>query len=278
LELPELIGGDGREDVTIRIGTLKSLREEVLSKGVFFRYLEKEAFLFRKGLGSILIRDGHEIIVDLSSATNEMAARPLILNAGMAILLHQRGLLALHASAVSVSGGAIIFLGMPGAGKSTTAAAFYQHGNAVLSDEVVAIHAGEGVPLVYASCPLLRLMPEVISSLGGNYTILPKVHPAEDKRIQMAERNFSPGPHPLRRIYILEQGSMIEIRPINIQEAIVELIRHSYAASLLKTSGASSHLNQCSKLIEQVPIKRLKKKNDLRLLPEIVQMIEADLV
>lgn len=273
-----MMRGDGPEDVTIRIGELKSLREEVLSKGVFFRYLEKEAFLFRKGLGSILVRDGHEIIVDLSSATDEMAARPLILNAAMAILLHQRGLLALHASAVSVSGGAIIFLGMPGAGKSTTAAAFYQQGHAVLSDEVVAIHAGDSVPQVYASCPLLRLMPEVISSLGGNYRTLPKVHPEEDKRIQMAERNFSAGPHPLRRIYILEQGSVIEICPTSTQEAIVELIRHSYAASLLKTSGARSHLIQCGKLIERVPIKRLRKNNDLRLLPKLVQMIEEDLV
>lgn len=278
MELPELLSGDGPEDVTIRIGELKSLREEVLSKGVLFHYLEKEAFLFRKGMGSILVRDGHEIIVDLSSAPNEMAARPLILNAGMAILLHQRGLLALHASAVSVSGGAVIFLGMPGAGKSTTAAALHQNGHAVLSDEVVAIYAGEGVPLVYASCPLLRLMPEVILSLGGDWTTLPKVHPAEDKRIQMAERDFSPGPHPLRRIYILEQGSVIEICPTSTQEAIVELIRHSYAAGLLKTSGAPSHLIQCSKLIEQVPIKRLRKNNDLRLLPKIVQMIEEDLV
>ena len=46
----------------------------------------------------------------------------------MGIVLYQRNLLVLHASAVNIAGGAVVFLGVSGEGKSSTAATFVTHG------------------------------------------------------------------------------------------------------------------------------------------------------
>lgn len=262
----------------IHTGNLEAIRKAVEQNSSSSRYLETEAFIFRKGLGSILVREGREIIVDILSSASEELIRPLILNAGIGIILHQRGMLPLHASAVSVAGDAIVFLGTPGAGKSTTAAALYHKGHQLLSDEVVAIRIQEDKAWVFAACPILRLMPDAVQSFGDDYKSLPKVHPAEEKRIQKAQRDFSPGQYPLRRIYIMGQDSENKIKPMEPQDAFVELIRHSYTVNLLKTSGASTHLIQCAKLIEDVPVKRLNRSRDLTQLPQVVQMIEEDLM
>lgn len=272
------MGEGSDEDVVIHLGDLDAIRKAVEQNGASSRYLEREAFIFRKGIGSILVRDGREIVVDILSAASEDFIHPLILNAGIGIILHQRGMLPLHASAVSVAGEAIVFLGTPGSGKSTTAAALYHKGYQLLSDEVVAIRMEDDKAWVFAACPILRLMPDAVQSFGDDYKSLPKVHPADEKRIQKARRDFSPGPYPLRRIYIMGQDPENKICPIEPQEAFVELIRHSYTVGLLKTSGASTHLIQCAKLIEDVPVKRLNRSGDLTQLPQIVKMIEEDLI
>jgi len=55
------------------------------------------------------------------------------------LLLRLRGVTCLHASAVSIDDGCVLFVGAEGAGKSTTAAAFAQLGFGVMSDDVAAL-------------------------------------------------------------------------------------------------------------------------------------------
>ena len=69
-----------------------------------------------------------------------------------------------------------------------------------------------------------------------------------------------PAPLLLRRIYVLAEGQANEIEPLRPQEALVELVRHSYVARLLEATGtASSHFLQCASLANRVPICRLKR-------------------
>ena len=56
----------------------------------------------------------------------------------MGFVLRLRGQIPLHASAVDIGGSAILLMGPPGAGKSTTAACFAQLGNPLLSDDIEA--------------------------------------------------------------------------------------------------------------------------------------------
>ena len=70
-------------------------------------------------MGDIWIRFGREIIIDAKEDSEPALLRLCILGPGFAVLLHQRNYLILHASAVSVEGEAVIFLGNSGDGKST---------------------------------------------------------------------------------------------------------------------------------------------------------------
>jgi len=277
LSLPELPLVEGAPDVEIVYGRVDPLQGEVKAEGARFRAGERETSLFQEDLGSVLVRDGREIVVDPAPNSDDLLLRSFILDSAMAVLLHQRGLLVMHGSSAALDGGAVIFLGRPGAGKSTTAAALYRRGYAVIGDEVVAIRVDEGGPDVFPSFPRIKLSPQTARSMGTDYESLPRVHPKDEKLSFLVRKGFPDQPLPLRRIYVLEVGGRLLIEAMGPQEAFVEMVRNCYTAALLKASGATDHLHQCGRIIDQVPIRRLTRTADLDGLTPLTRAVEEDL-
>ena len=111
-----------------------------------------------------------------------------ILGPVLGLLLRLRGVTCLHASAVTIGGSAIAFVGSAGAGKSTTAAAFARRGHSVMSDDIVALSEVDGVIRVMPAYPYLSLWPESVAMLYGSPEALPRFTANWDKRFP-CERN-----------------------------------------------------------------------------------------
>ena len=77
---------------------------------------------------------GEEVIVQIGYV--EPPLRTFLLGPALAVLLHQRGRLVLHAGAVAVNGRVAAFLGGPSWGKSTTTAALDRRGHGIMADDV----------------------------------------------------------------------------------------------------------------------------------------------
>jgi hypothetical protein len=183
----------------------------------------------------------------------------------------------LHASAVALDGGAVAFLGGPGWGKSTLAAALYARGHGILADDVTAVDADAGSPMVFPGFPQLKLWPEAAAALGDAPETLPRIHPMLEKRARPAGRGFPEAPLPLRRIHVLARGPAHEIEPLRPQEALLELVRHSYCARLLQALDARRHFLHCARLANCVPVCRLKGERSLSALPDLAHLVEEDL-
>src|SRR5262249_61728973 len=113
-------------------------------------------------------------------------------------LLRLRGVTCLHASAIAVDGRAIALIGPPGAGKSTTAAAFTQQGYPALSEDVVALCDLGDSFLVPPGYPLILFVPGSVQALFGSKDALPPLTPNWDKRyLDLTPNCFSLLPHPL---------------------------------------------------------------------------------
>lgn len=85
------------------------------------------------------------------------------------LILYQRGLFLLHASAVKVGDEAWCFTGEPGAGKSTTAAAFIKAGGILLSDDLTAIaFDADGLAFVVPAYPQLKMWGKTVAGLNYN--------------------------------------------------------------------------------------------------------------
>ena len=272
MPLPELTEAVETADALIQYGSLSVFLEEnrTWKQG-------KDIYLFWPSLGAFRVRAGKEITIDPASGVDEAELRPAILGICMAVLLHQRGLLVLHASASVVEGRAIAFLGDKGWGKSTTNAALHKRGHAFLTDDILAINL-QPSPVAYPAFPQMKLWPSAVSALGDEPMALPKLLPQMEKRQLLFKENLCQQAVPLQSVYLLGKGAELSISPLPPQEILSHLFRHSYSGRCgkdLLQRGESAHFLQCMTLAKQVPFYRLQRPSNLGELGAIAQAVET---
>lgn len=277
--LPELMRAEAAADVTVRRGPVD--RPPGVGEGPdsSFWAAEDEIRLFSEKLGAFRIQGGKEIVVDPAPGADEMTLRFVLFGSVLALLLHQRQCLVLHANTVAVQGSAIAFLGNSGQGKSTMSATLYTAGHSFVADDVTAVHLGANGPIVYPSFPHTKLCPDTVAFLGDAVEALPRLQAWSDKCLRPAARGFSLAPVPLRRIYVLTDGPQRQIEPLRPQEAFMELVRHTYptVGQLLQLTGTTvSHFRLCEKFTQGVSICRLKRPRSLEALPALARFVAED--
>jgi hypothetical protein len=276
MPLPELVAGEQAEGrVSIRFGRVDAPPSEIAEKGWgHFSPTPYEDHIFWRGAGSFLVRGGRDVIIDPSQELDERTLRLFILGPILAVLLRQRGHLLLHASAVAVADEAVLFLGGAGWGKSTMAATLHARGHGLVTDDVAVVHTEESCSMLFPGFPQLKLWPETLVTLGDDPGELPKCNPRFEKRVRPASDKFSSAPLPIKRIYVLDKSNSAEISPLRPQEALAELVRHTYGAMGV---GSTSHFLECAHIANTVTVCRLRRQETLSQLPHLAQLVEDDL-
>jgi len=201
----------------------------------------------------------------------------------LGLLLRLRGVICLHASAVSIEGRAIAFVGPPGAGKSTTAAACSKKGHAVLADDIVAMEERDESFYALASHPELRLWPESVKLLYGHAEALQRLNPEWDKRrlwlgdlgVRFEHRTL-----PLGAIYILgdcRPAHAPYVEPLESREALLSLVAETYANKILDRDLRAREFETLRPLVVSVPMHRLFAHSDPPRIQNLCTVIETDL-
>ncbi len=283
LPLPELTPGTGAADVIIRLGKVEGLPPEAKTAYRYIKAAPKGIYLAWDGVGAFLVRAGREIIVEPRPGLKERVLRLFILGTTLAMLLHQRGELAvLHASVVAIDGQAVGFVGAKSAGKSTMAASLHARGHNLLSDDILAVDLSQSRPVALPGFPYFKLWPDSVAALGHVAESLPRLRPELEKRGYHLTDGFSSAPVPLKGIYVLDRGPEAAIEPIHPQQALLELMPHWYGArfgmELLQALGVSTHFLQCAALARDVPIYRFSRPRSLSGLPDVARLLEKQIV
>jgi hypothetical protein len=211
-------------------------------------------------VGRYLISGGREILVDPAPGASERNVRLFLLGSAFGALLHQRGLLPLHANAIEIDGRAFAFCGHSGAGKSTMAAWFHDRGHRILADDVCVIGFDEtGRALAYPGIPRLRLWREALEASGREAGAFARSFDDLDKYDVPTQREAPPRPLPLGAIYLLrkadEAAAPAEVRRLVGVESVETLVSNTYRGAYLKTIGRTGeHLAACLRIARAVPV------------------------
>jgi hypothetical protein len=204
------------------------------------------------------------------------ALRLAILGPSLALVLHQRGLFILHASAIAINGAAVAFMASHGGGKSTMAAVLRARGYTVVSDDVAAVNLDDNT--VVPSFPQLKLWPSVLSTLGMLPEDLPQVHPAVEKRAFRFAEGFPDCSLPLQRLYVLAIGQPTAVEVLRPRQVFEEIMRHWYGVrfgpALFDSLDLREHFLRASRLTRMVPVRRLQRPATLFEDPNLPQAIE----
>lgn len=248
-----------------------------------FRFEPTRGYLSWAAVGTFLIDGGKRIDVDPAPGVDDPLLAFPLLGPVLALALHQRGLLMLHASAIAVGDKSVIFLGDKGAGKSTTAGAMIRAGHRLLTDDVVALDLSEpGRPTVLPGFPQLKLAADAADAIRlERAEVRPQVHPQIDKAQHRLRDGFSAEAVPLSRIYTLARGDRAAVAPLAAIAALPAIIKFSYITRFgrqaLTGDLAATHLRQCAELAGQVGVSRLEVPAGLARIDEAITAIETDL-
>lgn len=202
--------------------------------------------------------------------------------AGFTAALQLKGALTLHASAVAVGGRAVLILGVSGAGKSTTAAAFVSRGHPMVSDDVAVLDPASGSLAVQCGPTRLRIGAGAARAAGWPGE-LPRLfrHPLlGDKRfIELPEGSLCREPPPLAAAYLLQPrggGDGVRIEPVAPAAATGHLLTNLYRGRFLDPARARQAIRHCAAVAKSVPLRTVRAPDDLARLPSLVDAIVED--
>jgi len=258
LDLPELVRApdDQPADVAIRCGALL----DGLATDSGASMAGAAMVLNIPDVARYLISDGREILVEAITGASERNVRLFLLGSAFGALLHQRGLLPLHANAIEVDGRAIGFLGHSGAGKSTIAAWFHDRGHPILADDVCVVTFGEdGRPLAHPGIPRFRLWRDALERRGDDADQYQRSFDGMDKYDVPTSLGPTRDSIALDRLYLLgrskREAVLPAIRRLSGVAAVDALIANTYRGAYLKMmGGAARHAAACIALARAIPI------------------------
>lgn len=279
LPLPDMLPGEGRADVCIWIDRSET-RESLEDSPIQCVSVSPARVHLTWGMvGELLIEDGWQITVMPAQQADDESLRLFVLGAGLGVLLHQRGLLVLHASSVAIQDRAVAFLGAKGWGKSTTATALHREGHPLIADELLVIRFDEtGRGMAIPGSSQIKLWADALIGVGGDPDFAEPVVPGANKYYVSAS-SVAGRDVPISRLYLLDAGENLCVKPVSLSEAFFGIVPHVYVSRFgtpfMQSANAIHTFKQVNALLKVVSVARLLRRPDLGQLNDIARLVET---
>jgi hypothetical protein len=218
-----------------------------------------DAYMIWENQINFRLTDGKTMVVDTAETDLDFLSL-FIVSEPLGILLFQRGDILLHASAVKLpNGNGIVFMGEPGAGKSTTTAAFVKAGCQIISDDLVSLRLINDQPFLLPSFPQIKLWKRSVDGLGYAYNEnLERIVEGTNKYAYYNETGFDESPVLLTKIYVLGADSIGIIGEIHYP---IELLKYFALPEQLAEKGKplKRHFEKSKIIAKQITIEGKKK-------------------
>jgi hypothetical protein len=280
IQLPEMVEFIGNPDVYIAIGDIPKQLEGAVTKGINFETSETEFILKVDNVARYYVANGQNVIVEKFEGVDESEVRLFLLGSALAALIHQRGMLPLHGSAVNIAGKCIVFCGISGSGKSTLASALVNKGYTLLTDDICVIsHTNNNMPVVLPGFPQVKLWKDSMEKLGAKTSLARKVRPNIEKYGLKVDANFCFDALPVSTVYILSpiNTDKFEILPVKGIEKFNILKTNTYRLNFVKgVQSKNLFFSKVTAFATKVNVKKVSRPNAGFKINELVELIVND--
>lgn len=267
-------------DVTVYYGSVPGSLNGATSADPFLQITAKAVLFTFPNVGRYLIQNGRTIVIEPDEAVAEDEIRQFLLGTVATLLLHQRGLLPLHASGIRTPLGAVLFIGHSGFGKSTLLATFLSRGYQMLTDDLAAIKVDTSrQPLVYPGYPQFKLWADSAEKLHQPTQGLHRILPDLDKFAIPTNTPLEKEPLPLHTIYILTPNNeqTLYLEPLIKARKFSAFFDHTRQNLALKgMSRHVEHFRQVVTVANQTRVLRVYRPEKPFLPHALADLIEQD--
>lgn len=260
LACPELREGQGAPDVSC---VCQRARPETSARTSGFDAVPGHFELQVPRVARFVVSNGRTIIIEPHSDADEDSIRLFLLGTVIGALLHQRGVLPLHGSAVCKDDRSVLILGSSGAGKSSLAAALGRHGWRLQSDDISALRLDDGQVWCEAGFPRQKMWPDSLKMLGENPDHYSRVRPTLEKRnMAVASWEFHDARAPICAIVALSghRDHAPRLAAVEGPRRMAVLKRQTFRAQLsTRLQMQVRHFRMIGALASQAPLWRLQR-------------------
>lgn len=288
LKCPELVAirDAGEPDVIIRFGKVPLALPEPHGQGVVYQASPGQFLLHLEQIARYLVQNGNAICIEPAPYALEGEVRVFLLGSCLGALLHQRGILALHASAIHTPRGGVLFVGVSGAGTSTLLATFLQRGYPMLADDLTGVVLdSSGRPLVLPAYPQVKLWADVLPHMQVDRTALrhlsafQRLRPPLEKYGVPHLEGFVQDPVPLSAVYVLGVHNRPELwkEPVHTVDKFDVFLQYTYREPFLDGLGRRVfHFMLANTVANAITVTRVTRPMTPVLLEELADRIEED--
>jgi len=287
IALPELLpvaAGD-RAHIEIRV-TPEAERQWVASAAIEadgddFVAAPDGGFVMRvPGICDYWVRGGSEIAISPAEGAELTSVRLYLVGSALGMVFHQRGILVLHGATVLRRGGATIFVGASGEGKSTIAASLGREGYAILGDDTMPLWLrADGGFDVWPGSRMFKLWSDTIGALGEAPDGLESVGERLEKFLFPNNAQAPDAPTPIDEIILLDasgEGNRVAMEPLIGLEALRIISQNTCRPEYVPLLGRNAeHFQLCSRLADRVSVVRLRRPWELDRLGETLALLQA---
>lgn len=281
IEIPEFLSADGEPDISISCGEVPDQLINPHFKGVRFEASPGQFLLKVDRIADYYASGGNSIVIKPHSGSEEGDIRLFLLGSAFGALIHQRGMLPMHGSSISIQGKAYIFSGISGAGKSTLAAGLLSRGYELLSDDISVVSLDkEGNPIVYAGYPGVKLWSDSLIKLGRDPEHYSRVRSKLNKHHMHVQEQFHSAPLALGGVYILQTKNSdgIQLEKIKGIEKFNALKNNTYRLNFIKGLGNTEpHFRHLTTLASKCQVMKITRSTKTFELSEILDIVEHDI-
>ncbi len=230
------------------------------------------------GIARFYITNGDSVHVDPEKGASEQSIRLYLLGTCIGALMHQRKRLVIHGNAVRIGNESVIFAGVSGNGKSTLAAALYQRGYQLLTDDLAVLDENCCVQPAY---PQIKIWQDTADKLGIDTSQLQRIRLQIKKYAYPLESHqFCNAALPVKSIYILSTHNRetVDISPIVGMNKFVPLKNQTYRGGHLEGLGLKpQHLKHCAQLANRASVTKITRPKKACDIHQFVSLIEKEL-
>ena len=267
IELPELFpaAGSAEPDVVIERGEIP----EANGARPGLSTADGALLIVIPDVATFRIASGSHITIAASAGAPDRNVALYLLGSAFGALLHQRGLLPLHANGIEVDGRAVAFMGPSGSGKSTLAAWCQRKGFSIITDDVCVIGFDpDGGPYAIPGLPRLRLWAEALEHMQCDPAAYERSYRGTEQvdkfDVPVAEESVARTNVPVAALYLLDRAdepSIVQLRGADAAEAV---FANTYRGTFLPaTGGEQRHWQAAVSLVRSVPVYRASRRWDL---------------
>ena len=225
----------------------------------------------------VVSADGEIVTAYPADDTDDATVEHLYINQLVPLALSRQGKPAFHASVVTVSGGAVAFLGKTGMGKSTLAASFALDDARFLTDDALIIEERGSTSIALPSSASLRLWDDSVAALvGDDGELAGAVNYSSKARLLAGDAlAYSTEPTELIAAYVLDRNEpgTVSINALSGSSRHMAWVENSFLLDIQDKDLLARHFDWTHRISSRVPTFSLDYRRDYGILPEVRQAI-----